>query len=101
MYTSCLSDGASHHSDNMPITLAGSNGGYFRQGRAIRFNSIFTADPVNDQKAPPSGVRDVSNSDLLVTILNSFEVATDPGKAPSTSFGRKDFCHGPLSEIKA
>jgi hypothetical protein len=100
-WTNCLSDGASHHSDNMPFTLAGSNGGYFRQGRAIRFNSIFTADPVNDQKAPPAGVRDVSNSDLLTSILNSFEVATDPGKAPSTSFGRKDFCHGPLSEIKA
>jgi hypothetical protein len=97
----CLSDGSSHHSDNMPFTLAGSNGGYFKQGHAIRFNSIYTADPINDQKAPPAGTPDVSNSDLLVTILNSFEVATDPGKAPSTTFGRKDFCHGPLANIKA
>jgi hypothetical protein len=99
-YVNCLSDGASHHSDNMPFVLAGSNGGYFRQGRAIRFNSIYTADPIKDQTAPPAGTPDLSNSDLLVSILNSFEVATDPGKAPSTTFGRKDFCHGALPNIK-
>jgi hypothetical protein len=100
-YVNCLSDGSSHHSDNMPFVLAGSNGGYFKQGHAIRFNNIFTADPIKDQTAPPAGVPDLSNSDLLVSILNSFEVATDPGKAPSTTFGRKDFCHGPLPGITA
>ena len=36
-----------------------------------------------------------------MSILNSFEVATDPNKAPSTTFGRKDFCHGPLANVKA
>ncbi len=100
-WANCLSDGASHHSDNMPFTLAGSNGGYFRQGRAIRFNDVFTADPVADQVAPPAGKPDLSNSDLLTSILNSFEVATDPSTPPSTSFGRKDFCKGPLPNIKA
>jgi hypothetical protein len=100
-WVNCMSDGSSHHSDNMPFTLAGSNGGYFRQGRAIRFNSIFTTDPINDQKGPPAGTPDLSNSDLLTSILNSFEVATDPGVAPSTSFGRKDFCRGPLPNVKA
>ena len=97
----CLSDGAAHQSNNMPFTLAGSNGGYFRQGRAIRFNDVYTADPIQDQKAPATGKPDVSNSDLLVSILNSFEVATDPGKPLSTSFGRKDFCHGAIANIKA
>ena len=101
MYTSCLSDGASHHSDNMPITLAGSNGGYFKQGHAIRFNNIFTANAVNDQVQPPAGTTDLSNSDLMVSIINSFEVATDPGKAPSTTFGRPEFCHGALPNVKA
>jgi hypothetical protein len=99
-YVNCLSDGSSHHSDNMPFVLAGSNGNYFRQGRAIRFNSIYTSDPISDQKQPPAGTPDLSNSDLLVSILNSFEVATDPGKAPSTTFGRKDFCHGALPNVK-
>ena len=100
-WANCLSDGSSHHSDNMPFTLAGSNGGYFRQGRAIRFNNIYTTDPIADQLAPPAGTPDLSNSDLLTSILNSFEVATDPNTPPSTSFGRKDFCNGPLPNIKA
>jgi len=97
----CLSDGAAHQSNNMPFTLAGSNGGYFRQGRAIRFNDVYTADPIQDQKAPPAGKPDLSNSDLLVSILNSFEVATDPGKPLTTTFGRRDFCHGALPNVKA
>ena len=100
-WANCLSDGASHHSNNMPFTLAGSNGGYFRQGRAIRFNDVYTADPIQDQKAPPAGKPDVSNSDLLVSILNSFEVATDPGKPPSTTLRPQGLLHGPLANIKA
>jgi hypothetical protein len=101
MYTSCLSDGSSHHSDNMPITLAGSNGGYFKQGHAIRFNNIFTSNAVADQVQPPAGVPDLSNSDLMVSIINSFEVATDPGKAPTTTFGNPNFCHGALPNVTA
>jgi Protein of unknown function (DUF1552) len=101
MWTSCLSDGASHHSDNMPITLAGSNGGYFKQGHALRFNNVFTADAVSDQQQPPAGVPDLSNSDLMVSILNSFEVATDAGKPLSTTFGRAAFCHGALPNVTA
>jgi hypothetical protein len=100
-WVNCMSDGAAHQSNNMPFTLAGSNGGYFRQGRAIRFNDVYTADSIQDQKAPPAGKPDLSNSDLLVSILNSFEVATDPGKPLSTSFGRKDFCHGALPNVTA
>jgi hypothetical protein len=97
MYTSCLSDGASHHSDNMPITLAGSNGGYFRQGKLIRYNATFTADATKDQNTV--GAPDLSNSDLMVSIMNSFESAA--GKPLSTNFGDARFCHGPLPSIKA
>jgi hypothetical protein len=98
-YVNCLSDGAAHQSNNMPFTLAGSNGGYFKQGHAIRFNDVYTADPIQDQKAPPAGKPDVSNSDLCLTILNSFEAGF--GQPLSTTFGRKDFCHGALAAIKA
>jgi hypothetical protein len=97
MYTSCLSDGASHHSDNMPIVLAGSNGGYFKQGKLIRFNNTFTADAVKDQNT--IGTPDKSNSDLLVSIMNSFEKAA--GKPLSTTFGDPRFCNGPLPGITA
>jgi Protein of unknown function (DUF1552) len=97
LYTSCLSDGASHHSDNMPITLAGSNGGYFRQGKLIRYNNVFTADATKDQDTV--GTPDVSNSNLLVSIMNSFESAV--GKPLSTTFGDPRFGQGPLSGVKA
>ncbi|HVZ72292.1 MAG TPA: DUF1552 domain-containing protein [Polyangia bacterium] len=97
MYTSCLSDGASHHSDNMMFTLAGSNGGYFRQGKLIRYNNVFTADAVKDQNT--IGTPDHSNSDLMVSIMNSFESAA--GVPLSTTFGDPRFCTGPLPSIKA
>jgi hypothetical protein len=97
LYTSCLSDGASHHSDNMMFTLAGSNGGYFRQGKLIRYNNTFTANAVTDQNA--IGTPDHSNSDLMVSIMNSFESAA--GKPLSTTFGDPRFCTGPLPNIKA
>ena len=70
MYTSCLSHGAAHVSTNAPITLAGSNGGYFRQGRLIRFNNVFTANPGQDQQT--IGTPDLSNADLMASILDSF-----------------------------
>jgi hypothetical protein len=85
MWTSCLSNGAAHHSLNMPFTLAGSNGGYFRQGRCIRYNA--GTDP--DASSPT----DASNSDLMVSILNSFGVQTD-------TFGDPRFVHGALPNIK-
>jgi hypothetical protein len=70
MYTSCLSHGAAHVSTNVPITLAGSNGGYFRQGRLIRFNNTFTANAATDQTT--IGTPDLSNADLMASILDSF-----------------------------
>jgi hypothetical protein len=119
MHTSEVSDGAAHISDNMAITLAGSNGGYFKQGQAIRFNSVFTplpipanADPssyflTNDwyttavqaaakDQATVSGP-DLSNNDLMATILDSFglDVAT---VAPSIADPR--FFHGLLPGVK-
>ncbi|MDB4979960.1 MAG: putative secreted protein [Myxococcales bacterium] len=97
LYANCLSDGASHHSDNMMLTLAGSNGGYFRQGKLIRYNNTFTADAVKDQNT--IGTPDHSNSDLMVSIMNSFESAA--GKPLSTTFGDPRFCTGPLPSIKA
>jgi hypothetical protein len=142
MYTSCLGDGCSHHSDNVPMTLAGSNGGYFKTGRAIRFNSVFTPLPMawpaydlsapppagapvmsamqinaNIQSAladqntapgnlgwgsvpgapPPAATPDVSNNDLLATILDSFGLDIHT-VAPSMADAR--FFHGLLPQVK-
>jgi Protein of unknown function (DUF1552) len=70
MYTSCMSDGQAHVSTNVPIVLAGSNGGYFKQGKALRFNNTFTNNALQDQQA--IGTPDVPNNDLLASILDSF-----------------------------
>jgi len=115
MWTSCLSDGASHESRNAPIVLAGSNGGYFKQGKFIQFNDVYTADQWDAAPVDPTlgeatvkplvdkvssgdqkklGTPDLSNQDLCVNILNSFGM-------PDTTFGDPRFCKGALSAVKA
>jgi hypothetical protein len=102
MYTSCLGDGSSHHSNNAPIVLAGSNGGYFRQGRLIRFNSVYnalTGDPqsaasINTAQLDQNniGMPDLSNNDLCGSILDSFGIL----KAMPATMSDSRFYHGPL-----
>jgi hypothetical protein len=120
MHTSEVSDAASHISDNMAITLAGSNGGYFKQGQALRFNSVFTplaippnSDPnsyfLSDEwyttavqaaaqdQATVSGP-DLSNNDLMASILDSFGLDITE-VAPSIADPR--FFHGLLPGVRA
>jgi hypothetical protein len=114
MWSSCLGDASSHVSNNVPVVLAGSNGGYFKTGRNIQFNEQYTAaqwagDPLGakdgqalidaadaartgDQQKV--GTPDLSNNDLAVSILNSFGM-TD------TTFGDPRFCKGALPYLKA
>jgi Protein of unknown function (DUF1552) len=116
MWTSCLSDGAAHESRNTPIVLAGSNGGYFKQGLNLQFNDVYSADQWDAAPVAPSmgsavlkplidkvssgdqkklGSPDLSNQDLCVSILNSF------GMEDVTTFGDARFCKGALPLIKA
>jgi hypothetical protein len=114
MWSSCLGDASSHLSNNVPVILAGSNGGYFKTGRNIQFNDVYTAaqwagDPLGakdgqnlinaadaartgDQKT--IGAVDRSNNDLAVSILNSFGM-------PDTTFGDTRFCKGALPNMTA
>jgi hypothetical protein len=114
MWASCLGDGAAHQSRNVPIVLAGSNGGYFKQGKNIQFNELYTPDQWSGDPLPPTAgaplkdavdkvvsgdgrtvaAPDLSNNDLCVSILNSFGMETE-------TFGDARFCHGPLPYIKA
>ena len=114
MYTSCLSDGSAHISDNAYFALAGSNGGYFKTGKLIRFNDVYTplgvgVDPLSNdwytktgagggvqtaqQDQGKVGDPDYSNNDLFASIFDSFglEMAT---VAPSMADPR--FFHGNL-----
>ncbi|HVZ75007.1 MAG TPA: DUF1552 domain-containing protein [Polyangia bacterium] len=121
MWSSCLGDASSHFSDNVPIVLAGSNGGYFKQGRLIRMNDTYTAaqwtgDPLGpestynnfiaaedkarqgDQKT--IGSPDLSNNDLLVTILESFGLDPATNADAFKPFQDARFYKGPLTNLK-
>jgi hypothetical protein len=112
-WSTCLGDASAHQSNNAPIVLAGSNGGYFKTGRNIQLNSVYSPDQWGDPLAPTAGAAltaaadkvrsgdqktvgtpDYSNNDLMVSILNSFGVQTN-------TFGDPRFCKGALPGIKA
>jgi hypothetical protein len=118
MYTSCLSDGSAHISDNAYFALAGSNGGYFKTGQLIRFNSVYTplgvgVDPLSNawytktgsgggvqtaqQDQGKVGSPDLSNNDLFGSIFDSFglDITT---VAPTIADSR--FFHGNLPGVK-
>jgi len=114
MWTTSTGDSASHLFDNVPVVLAGSNGGYFRTGRSLRFNDVWTPDEWSGPILGPAdgeattaamdkarngdqrtvGTPDLSNNDLCVSILNSFGLETE-------TFGDPRFCHGALPLISA
>jgi hypothetical protein len=114
MFTSCLSDGSSHISDNAYFALAGSNGGYFKTGKLIQYNDVYTPlgvgiDPLSNewytktgagggiqtaqQDQNTVGTPDLSNNDLFASILDSFGLDIT-NVAPSMTDPR--FFHGGL-----
>ncbi len=118
MYTSCLSDGSAHISDNAYFALAGSNGGYFKTGKLIRFNDVYTplgvgVDPLSNdwytktgagggvqtaqQDQGKVGDPDLSNNDLMGSIFDSFGLDIQT-VAPSIADSR--FFHGNLPGVK-
>ncbi len=127
MYTSCLSDGSAHISDNAYFALAGSNGGYFKTGKVIRFNNVYTplgndvsnptaaaaVDPLSNawytktgagggvqtaqQDQGKVGNPDLSNNDLFGSIFDSFGLQIQTA-APTIADPR--FFHGNLPGVK-
>jgi hypothetical protein len=118
MYTSCLSDGSAHISDNAYFALAGSNGGYFKTGKVIRFNDVYTplavgADPLSNawytKTGPGGGVQtaqqdqgkvgspDLSNNDLFGSVFDSFGLDI---KTVAPTIADSRFFHGNLPGVK-
>lgn len=87
--TNCLSNGSTHHSDNMPFVLAGSAGGYFRTGRCLRFDNGTTGD----RSAAERSDSNPSNQDLIVSIANAL------GMPELQTFGNPETCRGPLPNL--
>jgi len=119
MYTSCLSDGSAHISDNAYFALAGSNGGYFKTGQLIRFNDVYTplgvgVDPLSNdwytktgagggvqtaqQDQGKVGSPDLSNNDLMGSIFDSFGLDIQT-VAPSIADSRFFHCNLPCVKV--
>ena len=69
-----LGKGNVHSRDDAPYVLAGSAGGTLKTGRLLKY------------------VGDVPHNNLLVSLLNIMGL-------PDTTFGRPEWCTGPLSGV--
>jgi len=69
-----LGKGNAHSRNDAPYVLAGSAGGALRTGRLLKFDG------------------DVPHNNLLVSVLNVMGV-------PDTTFGKREWCTGPLSGL--
>jgi hypothetical protein len=80
-----LSDGNRHNNDSLPVVIAGSLGGYFKQGQAVKLD---TGTTTGGRGGFGSG--GVPINKLYVNLLNGLG-ATDPATAmPFTTFGNTD-----------
>lgn len=84
LWTTCLGDAAAHTQKSVPMVMAGNQGGFFKTGKYIKYNDR------NDQTSLLPG--DKSNSDMLVSVLQSFGVETN-------TFGAPAACNGALPGI--
>jgi hypothetical protein len=80
-----LTDGKAHSFNNMPVVIAGSAGGYLRQGQVVNCSASGNLEAVTG--AP--------HNKLLTTLLNAVG-ARAPGGGPVTSFG--DLTYGQTGE---
>jgi hypothetical protein len=96
-----FSDGAAHNLNNMPIVIAGSAGGYLRQGASVNVegreigagNSESSCAEGGDGTVSVSGTGSVGGkvpiNKLYVTLLNALGCTASNG-GPVTSFGKLD-----------
>lgn len=90
-----LSDGKSHHYRDLPFVMAGSAGGYFKQGQFVNLSKL--ADPLSlhikmlEENAPANK--------LLTMLCNAMGMKADNG-GPVTMFGRYGL-EGEYPELRA
>ncbi|HEX5100575.1 MAG TPA: DUF1552 domain-containing protein [Polyangiaceae bacterium] len=94
-----LADGNAHNNNNLPIVIAGSAGGYLKQGVSVNLDTK-TLGTGNSEASCANGATDVgfntgSNggnvplNKLYVTLMNAIG-AKDSGGAPISTFGVMD-----------
>jgi hypothetical protein len=81
-----LSDGNAHNNDKLPIVIAGSMGGYFKQGQAVKLDMATTTGGRGGFGGFSGGV---PLNKLYAMLLNGLG-AKDPMGQPFTTFGTTD-----------
>jgi hypothetical protein len=81
-----LSDGNAHNNDKLPIVMAGSMGGYFKQGQAVKLDMATTTGGRGGFGGFSGGV---PLNKLYAMLLNGLG-AKDPMGQPFTTFGTTD-----------
>jgi hypothetical protein len=79
LYTNELSDGRDHSFVNLPYILAGSAGGYFKQGEYVQLGSAESVEDFDDSTAP--------HNRLLNTLVNAMGIASNWFGTPQGSGG--------------
>ena len=69
-----LGKGNAHSTNDAPYVIAGSGGGYFKTGRYLTYSGT-------------------PHNNLLLSMVNAMDI-------PAASFGRADWCTGPLAKIR-
>jgi hypothetical protein len=69
-----LGKGNAHSTNDAPYVIAGSGGGYYKTGRFLQYSGT-------------------PHNNLLVSMMNAMDV-------PGNTFGRPDWCTGPLAKIR-
>lgn len=101
-----LADGNSHNTNNLPIVIAGSLGGYFKQGESINVDGGGDIDTGNSEANCTNGSNSNSNTfatssrqgnapinKLLLNIMNGCG-CTGPDGGPMTEWGQFDSASG-------
>ncbi|MBA2664794.1 MAG: DUF1552 domain-containing protein [Bradymonadaceae bacterium] len=85
LWTNDVATGRMHAFHNLPVVIAGSGGGYLKQGVYVDARATATISPAS-LEFPPRGF--VANNQLFNTILNAVGVRNDDG-SPIDDFGHK------------
>jgi uncharacterized protein DUF1552 len=82
-----LSDGNAHNNDKLPIVIAGSMGGYFKQGQAVKLDMATTG---GGRGGGGFGSGGVPLNKLYAMLLNGLGAKDPATSLPFTTFGTTD-----------
>jgi hypothetical protein len=91
VWASGISESTSHNNHSVPLVIAGSGGGYLKQGVKFQWGDYGLSGDISERYDSFGGRH---NNDLLVSLCNAMGHPVD-------SFGAQEYNQGPLDEIEA